>query len=121
MQLMKHYISLLMFLLCFQFGQAQTTSNGTTNFFAQCKLTMTSQAAFDSLQIDLAANPYVQIVRVDYYSKRLFLLTKNITSFNETQFLTWLGNYPADAKCIQIGVHGVDVVKPYPFTDCENN
>jgi hypothetical protein len=115
-------MTLILLLLCSHFGQSQTTSSvSDTHFFAQCKLTMSNQAAFDSLQLDLASNPYVSVVRVDFYSKRLFLLTKNITSYTEPQFLSWLGAYMTNATCIQIGVHGVDAVKPYPFTDCETN
>jgi hypothetical protein len=38
----------------------------------------------------------------------------------EEQFTSWFNEFSGEVRCIQIGLHGVDVVKPYPFEGCEN-
>lgn len=90
-------------------------------YFAQCMLSIEDETAFRTLEENLRANPNVSIVRLDWYSKRAFLLTKELTAFSQSDFTAWLGEYADDASCIQVGVHGVDQVNPYPFTNCDNN
>jgi len=93
---------------------------GETNFFAQCMLTIDNQEEFNDLTAVLQANPYVKVVRLDWISHRLFLLTKDIDELPLETFKSWLGVYDTKAACIQIGLHGTDVVNPYPFVNCPN-
>lgn len=91
-----------------------------THFFAQCMLTIDNQEDFNDLTASLQANPYVKVVRLDWISKRLFLLTKDINELPLETFKSWLGIYDTKANCIQIGLHGTDLVNPYPFVNCPN-
>jgi hypothetical protein len=114
---MKRFLFGFLFVVFASNTQAQQSE---THFFAQCMLNIDNQTEFDQLTADLQANPYVKIVRLDWYSKRLFLLTKDITSFNLEIFNSWLGDEVSKASCIQVGLHGTDVVNPYPFVNCPN-
>jgi hypothetical protein len=121
MQTMKSILTILLLTATSFWGFSQTTvQQSAPQYFAQCMLTITDEAQFNELQEDLRQNPYVALVRLDWHTKRAFLLSKDITSLDETQFLSWLGVYASNATCIQVGLHGIDQVKPYPFTDCEN-
>lgn len=111
---------LLVCLLCISFaGKSQTTEAGP-KYFAQCMLDIEDEATFTNLESELRLNPYVQVVRLDWISKRAFLLTKDLSTFSIEQFRSWLGENATNASCIQVGLHGVDPVNPYPFTNCEN-
>lgn len=101
--------------------EAQEVVPVQPKYFAQCMLSIEDETEFRTLEQNLRANPNVSIVRLDWYSKRAFLLTKEMTTFSQSDFTAWLGEYADDASCIQVGVHGVDQVNPYPFTNCDNN
>lgn len=117
---MKH--CLLCLLLCASFAsKAQTApAADSPNYFAQCMLHIEDEQLFRQLETDLRAHPHVSVVRLDWYSKRAFLLTKDLTAFTPEQFASWLGEQAEKATCIQVGLHGIDPVNPYPFTNCEN-
>jgi len=110
-------IGLLLMLTSFgSFSQQQDE----TAFFAQCMLTIDNQEDFNDLTAILQANPYVKVVRLDWISHRLFLITKDINQLPLETFKSWLGVYDTKSECIQIGLHGTDLVNPYPFVNCPN-
>lgn len=106
-------------LMLTSFGSLSQQQN-ETNYFAQCMLTIDNQEDFNDLTAILQANPYVKVVRLDWISKRLFLLSKDIDELPLETFKSWLGIYENKAACIQIGLHGTDLVNPYPFVNCPN-
>jgi hypothetical protein len=101
-------------------SQLITTTSTNTNFFAQCMIQLDDNSDFTELENSLREIPYVKVARVDAVSSRVFVLTKDITTFSESDFLTWLGSYASASSCIQVGLHGVDQVNPFPFTNCGN-
>ncbi|MDD2983295.1 MAG: hypothetical protein PHQ74_07900 [Crocinitomicaceae bacterium] len=109
---------LLIFAFSTQIGFSQSTQS--PQFFAQCLVDITTTQQADELTLSLRSNPFVAVARVDWPTKRIFILTKDITSFTEVNFNSWLGTYASSASCIQVGLHGVDVVNPYPFINCNN-
>lgn len=96
------------------------TVNNEINLFAQCMIDIDNVADMSALEADMRANPYIKVVRLDVISKRAFILTKNIDALSEENFISWFNEYSEKVHCIQIGRHGVDVVKPFPFEGCEN-
>jgi hypothetical protein len=114
----------LIVIICFfglSFASNAQESSQTPKYFAQCMLDINDEPAFHALEESLRSNPYVSVVRLDWSTKRAFLVTKDLTSFTQTEFSSWLGEYADQATCIQVGLHGVDQVNPYPFTNCENH
>ena len=110
-------IGLLLILTSFgSYSQQQNEAS----FFAQCMLTIDNQEDFNDLTATLQANPYVKVVRLDWISHRLFLITKEINQLSLETFKSWLGVYDTKSACIQIGLHGTDLVNPYPFVNCPN-
>ena len=105
-------------MLC-SFGSYSQQQN-EPSFFAQCMLTIDNQEDFNDLTAILQTNPYVKVVRLDWISHRLFLITKDINQLPLETFKSWLGVYDNKAACIQIGLHGTDLVNPYPFVNCSN-
>lgn len=115
---MKLILVTAIMLLTVQFSFSQQQSN--THFFAQCLLNIEDQSVLTSLEEDLKLMPFVKVVRVDIPTKRLFLLTQNLEEISIESFKSWLGSHSESASCIQVGLHGTDVVQPYPFTNCTN-
>jgi hypothetical protein len=103
------------------YAQPASVSNGSNALFVQGMFDILDVEEISSLEATIRTNPYVQLVRLDQYSKRFFLLTKNISSLDEEQLKSWFGEYSNAIKCIQIGVHGIDQVAPFPFINCPNN
>ncbi|MDR0801756.1 hypothetical protein [Fluviicola sp.] len=120
---MKTLLLSFAFVVSSFFGSAQTGNNqaNTPAFFAQCMVNVTNQAELTTLENQLRVIPYVHVVRVDIPTHRLFLITKDISSFTETEFASWMGTYSSAYSCLQIGLQGVDPVNPYPFTNCSEN
>jgi len=119
-QLMKYLLLIVSIIGCITFSKAQNSTE-QPKYFAQCMLNIDNENTFHQLEQTLRDNPYVSIARLDWSSKRVFLLTKDLTSMTIEQFESWLGESANAASCIQIGLHGTDQINPYPFTNCENN
>jgi hypothetical protein len=115
---MSKYLFTLFIAFSVQLGYSQNAQ--APKFFAQCIMDITTLQQVDELTLILRGNPYVEIARVDWPTKRVFILTKNITAFTETNFNAWLGSFSSAASCIQVGLHGIDVVNPFPFINCNN-
>jgi hypothetical protein len=88
------------------------------SYFAQCKFDETDKVAFLQLETDLKANPLVKMARFDWFSKKVFVVTKEIYAFSEAEFITLFGTAHVKMKCIQVGVHGRDTI--IPLSDCKN-
>lgn len=102
-------------------SQPAVPQTNTPSFFAQCLVNVTNQNDLTALENQLRAIPYVSVVRVDIPTHRLFLVTKDISTFTVTEFASWMGTYASSYNCLQIGLQGVDPVNPYPFTNCSEN
>lgn len=114
------YLLIIVTLLGLSFTSRAQNSSEEPKYFAQCMLNIEDETTFRDLEQALRANPYVSVVRLDWISKRAFLLTKDLTSFSKEQFQSWLGIHANQASCIQVGLHGTDPIAPFPFTNCEN-
>jgi hypothetical protein len=88
--------------------------------FAQCMYEIDDKDAFMEMENQFRLNPTVKVVRFDWSTKRVFVLMHNITSLSESEFRAWFSTNSNLPTCVQIGVHGTDTVKPYPFTNCNN-
>lgn len=120
---MKSFVFVLALVLSSAYSWSQQPVMNTVNethYFAQCLLHIDNQATFQQIESDLRAHPNAQVVRLDWNTKRVFLLTKDLQSFDEASFLSWLGAYASQSTCVQVGLHGIDPVNPYPFTNCNN-
>ena len=113
-------IMLLVCLIGLSFAGAAQTTTEAPRYFAQCMLNIDDETTFRNLEEELRANPFVSVVRLDWITKRAFVLTKDLTSLSIDEFRTWLGESANSATCIQVGLHGTDQVNPFPFTNCEN-
>nr|WP_294861422.1 hypothetical protein [uncultured Fluviicola sp.] len=120
---MKNLILGFIFVSVAFLGNTQTTASQTSapTFFAQCMVNLNDQNDLTTLENQLRSIPYVSVVRVDIPTHRLFLITKDISTFTTTEFVSWMGVYSSNYSCLQIGLHGVDPVNPYPFTNCSEN
>lgn len=113
----KIIFGLLLFLGSFSvFGQ---TVNQEINLFGQCMVDIDSPEEMKALETVMRTNPYIKVVRLDITSKRAFILTQNLDELSEENFISWFNEYSDNVRCIQIGRHGVDIVKPFPFEGCE--
>jgi hypothetical protein len=121
---MKFLLSLLFVCSLCNF-KAQTNGNEQGQqvpiyLFAQCMYEIEDKTAFMELESQFRLNPNVKVVRFDWSTKRVFVLIQNKSSLSELEFRAWFNDNSALPTCVQIGVHGIDTVKPYPFTNCNN-
>lgn len=115
--MLKRFLTLLI-IFSIYIGYSQTSN--TPKFFGQCMIAVQTIEEAQELTNMLKENPYVDVVRVDWPTKRIFLTTKDISTFSESNFNSWLGEFSSLATCFQVGLHGVDQVNPYPFTNCND-
>lgn len=99
-------------------NQNSDVTKTTTVFFAQCLLSIADEGELKAIEVNLRSNPFISIVRVDIPTKRVFLLTKNISIVSEENVTSWLGDAASKASCIQVGIYGIDPIAKYPFTNC---
>lgn len=115
---MKTTTLILFFAMFLGTGTAQETES--LKFFGQCMVNITDEQMFRELETELRANPFIEVARLDWNTKRAFILTKNLDAFNDVTFTAWFGGNAMSITCIQTGVYGVDQMKPYPFENCQN-
>lgn len=111
---------LIAVLLCFTSWRIQAQEAPPVTIFAQCMIQIDSQESVLNLTESLRANPYVKMARIDWLTKRVFVLTKDIETLDEASFKSWFGEYEDNLNCLQIGVYGIDRMHDFPFTNCEN-
>lgn len=116
---MKHFLLSLLLTLIVAPTHAQQVQQEVT-LFAQCMLDVNNQTELAQLEAEMRNNPYIKVVRLDYNTKRVFVLTKGIDELSEDQFSSWFSSYSAFVRCVQIGTFGIDTIKPFPFEGCEN-
>jgi len=115
---MKIIIACFILFISFS-GFSQVTAAEPT-FFGQCMLDIENAEEMRNLETLMRENPYIKVVRLDTYSKRAFILTKNVDDLTEENFVSWFNEYSDNVRCVQVGQHGIDIIKPYPFEGCEN-
>jgi len=110
-------LGLIFFLLL---GASQASAQEqSTSFFGQCMIDVSTPEEMAHLQIVMKENPYIKVVRLDYNTQRAFVLTQNLESLTEENFTSWFSQYADKVRCVQVGQHGVDSIKPFPFEGCE--
>lgn len=115
---MKPILIALVALFISSISFSQEVANQT--FFAQGMLQIDSKATMDSLQSVIRNEPYIKIARLDWYSKRIFILTRGLDTLSLSQFKSWFGSYSNKLSCVQIGIYGVNTINRFPFTNCNN-
>ncbi|MDG1148217.1 MAG: hypothetical protein P8N52_07940 [Crocinitomicaceae bacterium] len=117
---MKLLISLVAVLCLSQsYAQTQTTNYTDTRLFAQCMFDISDQSEMQALQNEMYNNPNIEMVRLDYHTQRALIITANLETLSRADFISWFDEYAYTIHCVQIGVHGIDVMNPYPFTNCQ--
>lgn len=116
---MKLFLPLLFVSLIGLFSSAQEQTSGAS-FFGQCMLNIESDDEIRQLETEMRQNPYLKVVRLDLHTRRAFVLTNSLSSLTEEEFASWFNQHSESLFCIQIGRFGVDQMKPFPFTDCED-
>jgi hypothetical protein len=99
-------------------SQTSTVTNSEVTFFGQCLIEVLDIQEMKTLETEMRNNPYIKVCRLDYNTQRAFILTKSTETLTEEQFTSWFIGYSDKVRCVQVGVHGVDQVKPFPFVDC---
>jgi hypothetical protein len=101
------------------FAKAQNLATEEVTLFAQCMIELQDQNEMVALEAEMRQNPSIKVVRLDYYSQRAFILTKEIDQLSEEQFTSWFNASSDKVRCIQIGTYGIDTINPYPFPGCD--
>ena len=115
---MRLYLLLMLLFTLTVFNSQSQQATTPVTLFAQCLFDISNQTEMNTLQDEMNANPYVEMVRLDFHTQRALIMTHDITALSEEEFKTWFGGHSSTVYCVQIGVRGVDKMNPYPF-DCD--
>ena len=113
-KIMKSFIFVLS-----TFLSLQIFSQTAKQYFGQALIDLNDEKIISSIQTEIRKNPTVKVVRIDPLSRQVFLITNELNSWNENEFVSIFGENSSRLNCIYIGVYGKDQVKKYPFKDCE--
>lgn len=102
--------------LLFSFG---SFSQSDVKIFSQGLFSISDVEDVRSIESLLRTNPSIQVARLDHNTQRFFVLTNDSSPLTEDAVKSWFGTYASTVSCIQIGIHGQDEVKRYPFTECQ--
>ncbi len=97
----------------------QVFSQSRKQYFGQATIDLHDKNVVASLQDEIRKNPSVRVVRIDALSGQVFLITNELTSWNETDFISIFGENSSKLNCTYIGIYGKDQIKKFPFIDCE--
>lgn len=120
--MMKYIISLSFLFFCyFAAGQVNSSQSGT-QFIAQFTyLDALSKQQIDQVEQNLQQNPNVKMARVDRITSGIFIVTNELTQFDQATIESWLGvNFPV-INCYREGVYRVDNVIPFDDQFCNSS
>lgn len=119
---MKYLFSITILVFCIfnVSGQELSSSENHEKFFVQVVLGDTEDATFAEIEIGLRNNPYVYMVRFDKITNGLFVITKDIQSFDRSVFDSWMGEQESLIDCYRDGIHGTDTVLPFNSNFCNS-
>jgi hypothetical protein len=100
--------------ICASYGQEEV------RLFAQGVFQVEDTETILTTENTIRNNPNVSIVRLDPHSKRFFIITQNLNQLSEETLKNWFGTNAESVHCIQIGIHGIDAINTFPFSNCEN-
>ena len=74
------------------FGQLGSSSE---NLFAQGMFTIQDADSIAELEVSMRDNASIKVVRLDQFSNRFFIVTKDISTLSEQDLRSWFGRYGA--------------------------
>jgi len=113
---MKTTNIILFLVLTLSFG---SFAQSNPKVFTQGLFSIANNEDVRSLETAMRSIPSLNVVRLDFNTQRFFVLKNDATPITEDDVKSWFGNHANSVSCIQIGVHGQDEVKSFPFTDCQ--
>lgn len=120
--MMKYIISLSFLFFCYiAEGQVNNSQSGT-QFIAQFTyLESLSEQQIDQVEQNLEQNPNVKMIRVDRITSGIFIVTNELTQFDQATIESWLGvSFPV-IDCYREGVYRVDNVIPFDDQFCNSS
>jgi|688.fasta_scaffold1356117_2 hypothetical protein len=101
------------------FLSIQVFSQSGKQYFGQALIEIKDEKTISSIQLEVRKNPNVKVVRIDPVSGQILLITNELASWSEKEFISIFGENSSKLNCVFIGVYGIDHLKTYPFKDCE--
>jgi hypothetical protein len=97
----------------------QVFSQSGKQYFGQAMIDTKDEKLLNEIQVRIRKNPSVKVVRIDPLSRQVFLITNELTSWSENDFMSIFGENSSKLNCLFIGVYGKDQIRKFPFKDCE--
>ncbi len=97
----------------------QVLSQTGRQYFGQAMIDTKDETLINEIQSQIRKNPSVKVVRIDPLSHQVFLITNELMSWSENDFISIFGENSSKLNCLFIGVYGKDQIRKFPFKDCE--
>lgn len=118
-KVMKIKVLLIGFLMVVGLNVSAQSISNESQYFAQGVFPSEDVNYINSVEADIRALPFVEVVRLDHYSGRFFILTSSsMSSLSDEELRSWFGSMGETLSCVQIGIHGIDPVAKFPFENC---
>lgn len=88
-------------------------------YFAQAHFVSNDKELIKSLEQSIRQQPGIWMVRIDALNGNVLIYTTETPFFTEEEFLDLFGEYASKINCPYIGVVRQDLIKPFPFKDCQ--
>lgn len=103
----------------FIFLSFQVYSQAGKQYFGQAMIDTKDEKLINEIQSQIRKNPSIKVIRIDPLSRQIFLITNELTSWSESDFMSIFGENSTKLSCLFIGVYGKDQIRKFPFKDCE--
>ena len=109
----------LYFLVLFTFILSLGSKAQTKQYFAQAHFVSEDKELIKSIEQSIRQQPGIWMVRIDAYNGNVLIYTTETPFFTEDELLGLFGEYASKVTCPYIGVVRQDLIKPFPFKDCQ--
>ena len=109
----------IVFLGLFLFVLTPVLKAQPKQFFAQAQFNSDDKELIKSLELSIRQQPGIWMVRIDAFNGNVLIYTTETPFFTEDELLELFGEYASKVTCPYIGVVRQDLIKPFPFKDCQ--
>ena len=88
-------------------------------YFAQAHFVTEDKELIKSVEQSIRQQPGIWMVRIDSFNGNVLIYTTELPFFTEDELRELFGEHASKLTCPFIGVVRQDLIKPFPFKDCQ--
>lgn len=109
---MRAFFVLFLIVSYSSFGQAK-------QYFAQAQLKIEDKILLKNIEEEIREQPGIWMIRIDDFNGNVLIYTTETPYFTMDEFTALFGVYADKLFCPYIGVVRQDLIRTFPFKDCQ--